>query len=394
MRLGPFVHFFGFVENVLSLLKELNLPMSVVESHISISEAQKLLKQASHYHSNNLETTLFDVGARGHFENPTTDLLAFFFDPAGDHGLGSVCLEALISIVSPETPLSQQKPVEPPIREAVTENGKKIDLILHAEDWVLILENKIFHHLQNPFKDYETYIKEETDYRDKNKFFVVLSPDAKAPKEWIGISYQQLTRAIKSRLGEYIVSQPLNKWPVLLREFLVHLEQLTMNELSEEACDFVFDNFCQIRKVTDLRKDAVNQLQKELRNFLQVKFDDEVQTLCHHWHGGAPAIRYSLASWTSESDVVVFLDDREAALKACILVYACNLDERLGEKADKHFRAENDVIKHWPENHGTIGAYETPVKDFEVEKLKGILFNKMKLLDEFEKTIRPKTALT
>ena len=34
------------------------------------------------------ELTLFDVGARGHFENPTTELLSFFLDTTKAHNLG------------------------------------------------------------------------------------------------------------------------------------------------------------------------------------------------------------------------------------------------------------------------------------------------------------------
>lgn len=33
------------------------------------------------------ELTLFDVGTRGHFENPTTELLSFFLDSTKPHDL-------------------------------------------------------------------------------------------------------------------------------------------------------------------------------------------------------------------------------------------------------------------------------------------------------------------
>lgn len=34
------------------------------------------------------EANIFSSGARGHYENPVSDVLAFFLDPDGGHGLG------------------------------------------------------------------------------------------------------------------------------------------------------------------------------------------------------------------------------------------------------------------------------------------------------------------
>lgn len=41
------------------------------------------------------EQTIFSIGGRGYYENPTSDVLAFFCDSEGTHGLGNLMMEAL-----------------------------------------------------------------------------------------------------------------------------------------------------------------------------------------------------------------------------------------------------------------------------------------------------------
>lgn len=43
------------------------------------------------------EPTIFSIGSKGYYENPTTDILAFFLDDKASHGLGSLVLEALVN---------------------------------------------------------------------------------------------------------------------------------------------------------------------------------------------------------------------------------------------------------------------------------------------------------
>lgn len=71
------------------------------------------------------EPNLFNVGARGHFENPTTELLAFFLNPANHHGLEDCFFNGLQSAISKKDMLSSGyvRSVE---TEVTTENNKRI----------------------------------------------------------------------------------------------------------------------------------------------------------------------------------------------------------------------------------------------------------------------------
>lgn len=167
------------------------------------------------------ETNIFSVGARGHYENPVSDLLAFFIDPDAPHGLNTLVLGALLECLPAHVDASL---LSPPAREVMTQKGTRIDLLLESKEWAMVLENKIWHQLNNPFNDYSGYLEQK--HPDKKPFLVVLSPEGLAPAGWTGISYSMFISVLSPGLGMACITSPLNKWQVLLREFILHLEAL------------------------------------------------------------------------------------------------------------------------------------------------------------------------
>ena len=97
-----------------------------------LNEAIQILPQPQ-------ELTLFSVGGRGYFENPTTDLLAFFFDPNQVHGFQNLLLRSFFTCMASEVPSSLDL-CEPPRREDMTQEKKRPDLLLISDNWVLAIE--------------------------------------------------------------------------------------------------------------------------------------------------------------------------------------------------------------------------------------------------------------
>ena len=109
----------------------------------------ELIKEVTKIKLPDLEKTIFSIGGRGHYENPTSDILAFYLDPEAEHQLGSLVLDSLFLALiktletTPEekydnqsTQLSSLKEIIEkksinlaltPSREVSTENIKKID---------------------------------------------------------------------------------------------------------------------------------------------------------------------------------------------------------------------------------------------------------------------------
>tara|TARA_R110000764_G_scaffold53725_2_gene117029 strand:+ start:19833 stop:20942 length:1110 start_codon:yes stop_codon:yes gene_type:complete len=339
-----------------------------------------------------VEDTIFSIGGRGHYENPTTDILAFFLDTNASHGLESLVLQAFIECLPEDYHSLDCTLNKTPEREVKTQSGKRIDLLLESQEWVIVMENKIFHQQNNPFSDYENYVKEarhEERYTAKEVVFVVLSPSGSANRDdWHGVSYPTLIEAIKRQLADYFLAQPLGKWFILLREFILHLESLMSNPaLPQESIQFVLDHLSELKQAQIIQDQAIKAYQQELSHYLSIELNREMTTSLNTWHG-YPAIRFSDASWPTDSDVVLFLDGRDNKF-FCINYYAAKIktDEQR-EIADKHFK-EDDCGTPWNEIKNTYRCYKARFNNFDQATIKDKLVHKLKLMDDFETKKRP-----
>jgi hypothetical protein len=102
--------------------------------------------------------TFMEIGGYPHYENVCSNFLAFFFDPEGPHGLSSLFLDALVGaagVEGAEGRLGGNVSVE---REVYTDAGNRIDLLIKSESRAMLIENKIFAAVANPFDDYAAYL--------------------------------------------------------------------------------------------------------------------------------------------------------------------------------------------------------------------------------------------
>ena len=128
-----------------------------------VRELTELLSEAKTIPPLKIEKTVFSVGARGHFENPVSELLAFFIAPSEEHGLGDLFLRALIECARSEEALPSSVDValeKAPDRQVVTTLGNKLDILLVGRDWTLVVENKIYAAPSNPLQDYANVRRE------------------------------------------------------------------------------------------------------------------------------------------------------------------------------------------------------------------------------------------
>ncbi|MFP3398822.1 PD-(D/E)XK nuclease family protein, partial [Brevibacterium sp. SIMBA_078] len=76
---------------------------------------------------------------------------------------GNLMMEALFDALTVANPKSANfdfgdfSVINEPGREVTTKSNKRIDLLLEGNDWVMVIENKIYHHQVNPFKTYQKH---------------------------------------------------------------------------------------------------------------------------------------------------------------------------------------------------------------------------------------------
>ena len=277
----------------------------------------ELIKEVTKIELPDLEKTIFSIGGRGHYENPTSDILAFYLDPEAEHQLGSLVLDSLFSALiktletTPEgkfdnqpTQLSSLKEIIEkksinlaltPSREVSTENIKKIDLLLEGDDWVMVIENKIYAAQNNPFKKYEQFVndnyktnKENDKTNEYKKFFVILSPKGNAINEnWIGLSYEDFITKIEEKLGSEFILKPFSKWTVFLRDFILNLKQHTTREkMQTETLEFIGENIEEVlkfEKILEEQDKERNEKVKRLKSKIGKNNNSENDCNIEYW---------------------------------------------------------------------------------------------------------------
>ena len=191
---------------------------------LSKGELLTLLDQLKGLSLKPKEKTVFSIGGRGHYENPISDVLAFFLDPNEVHELGPLVAQAMLSCARIDASPHSIRAVH---REYVTNEQARLDLVVVGDNWVLAIENKVYHSADNPFEHYKYYLEKTFPEQQKNLKLILLSPKNDQVEGWQSVSFTQLTQAIHEGMAEQVLELPFNKWHFFLRDFLSNLKTLS-----------------------------------------------------------------------------------------------------------------------------------------------------------------------
>lgn len=202
------------------------LPKETRDDGGSVAEAATLLDELAKLPERiERPPTFMEIGGYPHYENVCSNFLAFFFDPEGVHGLGSLFLDALLEAIGDgEAALSGSISVE---REVTTDEGNRIDLLITSDSHVILIENKIFAGVANPFEDYANYVdKEEFRGLTKDKILLTLKTASEGGESgFVNLTYPTLIEYVRSMLG-YHASNADTRYLMIALDFLNTLESL------------------------------------------------------------------------------------------------------------------------------------------------------------------------
>ena len=105
------------------------------------------------------EPTFFEIAGFPSRENVFSNFLKFYFNSKEKHLLGTRVLEALLhSIPGIDLGGLETKYVK---REVVTKKQNRIDLIIETDGYVIAIENKVYHIINNDLADYSDYLAQQ-----------------------------------------------------------------------------------------------------------------------------------------------------------------------------------------------------------------------------------------
>ena len=272
------------------------------------------------------EATFLSIGGRGYYENPASDLLQFFLVPKNAHGLNTLFIDALLEVTgkSVNSESLETLTVE---REKSTKNRKRIDLLLKAEGWIMLIENKIWHEQINPFEDYKKLAESQKRLNDKI-FFVILSPSGYSSEDkWTGLSYRKFIDIIQKRLDQCVNDLKASKWWHFAQDFIHHLDQeLYGKTMTPEEIKFAQENFEALSEAEQLKSHYRDYLLTHLPSLINTKSGKSGATSKKDsWR-----IRLFHACWPQAE--ITWFDDAEDGNRVKITTYIGNiLEEQFSE---------------------------------------------------------------
>ena len=215
-------------------------------------------------------------------EVPFANLLGFFFRPKENHRLGTHFLEALLRTpcykisdvdvssllislhpeVKTEVDSLEQEDIEVELEYRTAEDNR-IDILIDAPEFVICIEFKINHDLNNPLQDYVNFVRKT--YPNKKHYFVILTPYKKAP---IGAAAEYFRNNNEFR-------------QIILNDFFAEVNENLPKEFSEDKEKEVYFNYYQELQQTVLNRKIRSQRHKVLK-ILKSQLNKEYSCAFHN----------------------------------------------------------------------------------------------------------------
>lgn len=223
--------------------------------------------------------TFLEISGYPHFENVCSNILKFYLQPNNEHGLKDLVLNSLIHLTGKEFIIDYDFERVKVQREIQTLDKNRLDLLIITKKYVIGIENKIFHFLNNDLNDYSNTVLWHCGQNDKTPINIVLSLNklsiqdmekAKAAN-FINITYEELFSQIKKKIGSYL-SHSNPTYTIYLTDFINSIQNLKPATMDNKALwNFFKANSELVQEFTDKYNDYKNTVfakVEKLKEFL------------------------------------------------------------------------------------------------------------------------------
>ena len=191
--------------------------------------------------------TFLGIAKQPHYENVLSNIYAFFFTMNEVHKMGDLFIKSLLEVAL-EKGVTKEFSNFYDFKcstEVSTDKGGRIDILLSNDEQAIIIENKVYHHLNNDLPD---YWKSTSPKSDTSKIGIVLSLD-KIPvtghSEFINITHLELLDKVMMLSGTYLLNAN-DKYITYLKDFYQNIINMSTKAIQFEDIAFYKANRDQI----------------------------------------------------------------------------------------------------------------------------------------------------
>ena len=216
--------------------------------------------------------TFMEISGYPHYENVCSNVLAFYLNPSNEHALKDLVINSLLHLVEASFVVDLDDEEIKIHREYKTSDDKRLDIVIETRNYVVGIENKIFHHLHNDLSDYYKTIK-NLSHEERKPICLVLSLDKLTSPDdlekikannFINITYEQLFQNIKQNIGKHLTSSNIS-YINHLTDFIKSIENLTSRTMENKALwTFFKTNSEALQELTGSFNEYINSLNQKV----------------------------------------------------------------------------------------------------------------------------------
>ena len=190
-----------------------------------------------------------EIIKKQYHENINSSIYAHFIN-CEEKAVSDLFLGALTELIEDKTERSFSFGSPFATCEVVTQKGR-IDLVIQdrLSEQVILIENKIFHHLHNDLTDYWNHFQ----CSEEHKIGILLTPyPHKIPEAnletFINITHVEWTQKVKEKGIPFNLS---NKYTIYITDFVNTIDQFSTNYTMDEQAKFYFEHAQKILKIQE-----------------------------------------------------------------------------------------------------------------------------------------------
>lgn len=289
---------------------------SIGKQNSTTSSKFKLLLKYSKVKTWKSNKTFLEIAGFPNYENVYSNILKFYFDSNEVHNLGNLFIRSLEKILSEKTKQRYNFTGVPIItREYPTKQNGRIDIVIEVDSFVIAIENKINHTLNNNLNDYYLTAKEINS--DKKPIGVILS--LKKVKHdninFTSITYAELFEYITRDIGKNLTASN-QEYLIYLNTFMKTIHNLAGSGMNTEEYEFIRENYKEIKGIIN----SFNKFNKELDSEI-IKVRDNLQTLDYdQWMSGNRILVHDFFIRNQSMAIATKVDEAKWEITLCARV--------------------------------------------------------------------------
>jgi hypothetical protein len=317
------------------------------------------------------QLTFIEIAGFPHYENVCSNILKFFFNNNTKvHLLEDLVLTSFLeALKSYKQPFTNTKNLKVK-REVVTKKGR-IDLLIYTTEWVIAIENKIRHILNNDLEDYAQFLDKEFPNHKHLKVVLSINQEISLRGGFVNLLYKDFVKKIESNLSKYSGNKA-NAYFLFLQHFLETIKNLyTPIPMEKTEIDFLIANQTKIDELIRLENkfnSYVNQRAHYIKNNIQINSSFE------KWVYEGYDVGFHYAHGDNRYKIECLLDKNGISIVICVEINT--VDDKKLEELDFFKKKDIKQFQRNPENNRLIieeGIDFFISDDILIEKLQNLL---------------------